>query len=120
MEPTWYVVNDRKDQDNIEISAGDRAKFNVFIVSDYIDRHFSWGKGSPLYALLKKNHDDIDTDRIIVDANRKAYDNINNTEAFASFSDIVKSIQKSALSLGLSVDDKVLIDFKNLLLKRVV
>ena len=118
LEPTWYVVNDRKDQDNIEISAGDRAKFNVFIVSDYIDRHFSWGKGSPLYALLKKNHDDIDTDRIIVDANRKAYDNINNTEAFASFSDIVKSIQKSALSLGLSVDElKVLIDFKNLLVK---
>jgi len=118
LEPTWYVVNDRKDQDNIEISAGDRAKFNVFLVSDYIDRHFSWGKGSPLYALLKKNHDDIDTDRIIVDANRKAYDNINNTEAFASFSDIVKSIQKSALSLGLSVDElKVLIDFKNLLVK---
>lgn len=118
LEPTWYVVNDRKDQDNIEISAGDRTKFNVFLVSDYIDRHFSWGKGSPLYALLKKNHDDIDTDRIIVDANRKAYDNINNTEAFASFSDIVKSIQKSALSLGLSVDElKVLIDFKNLLVK---
>ncbi len=118
LEPTWYVVNDRKDQDNIEISAGDRAKFNVFLVSDYIDRHFSWGKGSPLYALLKKNHDDIDTDRIIVDANRKAYDNINNNEAFASFSDIVKSIQKSALSLGLSVDElKVLIDFKNLLVK---
>lgn len=118
LEPKWYVVNDREDQDNIEIRAGDRAKFNVFMVSDYIDSHFSWGKGSPLYALLKKNHDDIDTDRIIVDANRKAYDNINNPAAFTDFNDIIKSIEKSALSLGLSIAElKALIDLKNLLIK---
>jgi len=118
LEPIWYVVNDREDQDNIEIRAGDRSKFNVFIVSDYIERHFSWGKGSPLYALLKKNHDDIDTDKIIVDANRKAYDNINNPDAFSPFNDIVRSIEKSALSIGLSVNElKALIDLKNLFVK---
>lgn len=118
LEPRWYVTNGREDQDDIEIRANDRAKLNTFIISDYIDKHFSWGKGTPLYSLLKKNGDEIDTDKIIVDANRKAHDSIKDRNAFESFGDLVKKIKESALSLGLSLEElNVLIDFKSFLLR---
>ena len=60
LEPKWFIINDREHQEPIEIKATDRASLNVFLVSDYIDRHFSWNKGNPLYSLLKqeKNYDE--------------------------------------------------------------
>lgn len=36
IEPQWHVTNKRVNQEDIEIKASDRAKFNTFIVSDYI------------------------------------------------------------------------------------
>jgi predicted ATP-dependent endonuclease of OLD family len=118
LEPKWYVINNRESQEDIEIRANDRAKLNTFIISDYIDRHFSWGKGTPLYSLLKKNGDEIDTDKIITDASRKAYNSIKDSVAFDSFNNLVDNIKESALDLGLSLKDiKALIDFKNLLVK---
>lgn len=118
LEPKWYIINNRESQEDIEIRANDRAKLNTFIILDYIDRHFSWGKGTPLYSLLKKNGDEIDTDKIITDASRKAYNSIKDSVAFDSFNNLVDNIKESALDLGLSLKDmKALIDFKNLLVK---
>lgn len=118
LEPNWYVVNDRAHQENIEISASDRAKLNVFIVSDYLDRHFSWNKGTPLYSLLRQRNIEVETDKILTDANRKAKDTIKQSDSFNSFDSIIASIKKAALALGLSVLDlEVLIDFKNTLVK---
>lgn len=118
LEPKWYIINNRESQEDIEIRANDRAKLNAFIISDYIDRHFSWGKGTPLYSLLKKNGDEIDTDKIIIDASRKAYNSIKDRDVFDSFNNLVDNIKESALNLGLSLEDmKALIDFKNLLVK---
>lgn len=62
LEPKWFVTNERETQSSVEIRANDRASFNVFLVSDYIDRHFSWSKGSPLYSLFKS--EDIRLPRI--------------------------------------------------------
>jgi ABC-type multidrug transport system ATPase subunit len=118
LEPKWHVVNGRESQEDIEIRANDRAKLNTFIVSDYIDRHFSWGKGSPLYSLLKRDGEEIDTDQIIVDANRGAYESINNPEIFEPFSTLLERIKVFAQGLGLSIEAlKALIDFKNFLVK---
>jgi putative ATP-dependent endonuclease of OLD family len=118
LEPRWHVINGRENQEDIEIRANDRAKLNTFIISDYIDRHFSWGKGTPLYSLLKRDGEEIDTEKIIVDANRKAYDSINNPEVFEPFNELIQIIKNAALNIGLSLEDlKALIDFKNFLVK---
>ena len=54
LEPTWHIINYRENQENVEIKANDRAKFNAFIISDYIDSHFSYGRGTPLTSILRK------------------------------------------------------------------
>ena len=41
LEPKWYVVSRRPDQSKVEISGADRALFNAYMVSDYVDNHFS-------------------------------------------------------------------------------
>lgn len=101
-------------QENIEISSSDRAKLNVFLISDYLDRHFSWSKGTPLYSLLRQSDFEDETDKIIAEANRKAKDSIKQSDSFNSFDSIIANIKKSASSLGLSlVELGALIDFKN-------
>lgn len=118
LEPRWYVVNDREQQEEIEIKASDRAKLNVFIVSDYLDRHFSWSKGTPLYSLLKQMEVNIETDKIITEANRKAKNSIKESDSFSSFNQIIENIKLAASKLGLSSGDlEAFIDFKNTLIK---
>lgn len=118
LEPRWYVVNDREQQEEIEIKASDRAKLNVFIVSDYLDRHFSWSKGTPLYSLLKQMEVNIETDKIITEANRKAKNSIKGSDSFRSFNQILENIRLAASKLGLSSGDlEAFIDFKDSLIK---
>jgi len=52
LEPRWNIVNSRLDKD-VAISANERAKLSCFFIADYIDSHFSWNKGNPLFAVLK-------------------------------------------------------------------
>lgn len=118
LEPRWYVVNNREHQEDIEIKSSERARLNVFIVSDYLDRHFSWSKGTPLYSLFKQMNVDIETDKIITEANRKAKDSIKESDAFNSFNEIIETIISSASNLGMSTSDlEAFIDFKNILVK---
>jgi len=117
LEPKWYVVNNREQQEKIEIRASDRAKLNVFIISDYLDRHFSWSKGNPLYSLLKQMEVKIETDKIITEANRKAKNSIKESDSFSSFDSVIENIKVAASNLGLSyVDLEAFIDFKNTLI----
>jgi len=117
LEPKWYVVNNRSNQDDIEIRASDRAKLNVFLISDFIDRHFSWSKGSPLYSLLKLEKIDDETDEVINQAYRDAKNSID-TKSFTSFDDALKKIKAAASTLGLSIENTTTsIDFKNTFIK---
>jgi len=117
LEPKWFVTNNRKNQEDVEISSSNRAKLNVFLISDYIDRHFTWSKGNPLYSLLKQEQIENQTDEIIVKAYREAKSNIN-TDAFSSFEDILEKIKNEATSLGLSLRNTTTsIDFKNTFIK---
>ena len=52
LEPKWYVYNKCQEDNVKEIGQADRAKFNCLMISDYIDKHFTWNTGSPLYSLL--------------------------------------------------------------------
>lgn len=112
LEPLWVVTNER-DQDDKVIRAGDRAKFNVFLVSDYLDRHFSWGKGTPLYSLLKKEELGGEADKLLAKVNREVKESIQD-DAFDTFSSTINNLAGSASDLGLSIEEiKAFVDFKN-------
>lgn len=50
LEPEWRVVNDRN-PDGKAISARDREKLGCTRLGSYLDRHFSWARGSILSRL---------------------------------------------------------------------
>lgn len=117
LEPKWFVINERESQQSIEIRSNDRASFNVFMVSDYIDRHFSWSKGNPLYALLKG--DDISTEKtnVIIDAFREAKEKIDAT-SFSHLDSVIDKIKISAKTLGVDINKiNTTIDFKDISVK---
>lgn len=119
LEPQWFVTNNRESQEDMEIRHADRRRLNVFIVSDYIDRHFTWGKGTPLYSLLKMDGNDFDTNNILLKAHRDAAKSVKelSTSSSGPIIDIIGNIKKTAGSLGLSLETiDAYIDFKNLLL----
>ena len=115
LEPKWTVTCERGIE-NKTISAGDRALFGCFVVADYVDRHFSWNKGSPLYALLKlqESSSEEDNSSIILDALRTAKDKIDEEE-FTALTQTTLQITNQAALLGLNISEtKTTIDFKDL------
>lgn len=118
LEPLWFVTNEREHEDK-QISANDRARFNCYIVSDYVDKHFSWNKGNPLYALLKNNSpkEESSSKNIAIDALRHAKTKINEHN-FEELSSTIDQIKREASSIGLDLKNtKTTIDFKDLLSK---
>lgn len=117
LEPKWSVVNGR--QEPKEIRATDRAKLNAYLVSEYIDRHFSWNVGSPLYSLLSVE-DGIDKREsvgVVIDALRSVKNNIDE-ESFNHLSPVIEKIKASASSLGVDVSNtSTSIDFKDFMIK---
>lgn len=118
LEPKWTVINSREQEDKA-ISASDRAKLNCFIVSDYVDRHFSWNKGNPLYSLLKakETNPEDENKNIVIDALREAKGKIDEGN-FDNLSDVVGDITKNASAFGLDISKThTTIDFKDLTIK---
>lgn len=115
LEPDWSVVNGR--QPPKRITASDRAKLNVFMVSDYVDRHFSWSKGNPLYALLAQEESDDENENIIIDALRDAKSTIDR-HPFREFDLVTSKVVASAALLGVDISStKTSVDFKDLFMK---
>lgn len=116
LEPNWYVIkNDETGQ--VKFSASDRAKLNVFMVSDYMDRHFSWNKGNPLHSLLKQENPSEENENIITDALREAKKTID-TYNFPAFESVVNRIKSTARLLGIDISKaRTTIDFRDLLIK---
>lgn len=81
LQPRWYVFNKCQEENLKEIGQADRSKFNCFMVTDYIDRHFTWSSGTPLYSLME---DSKNSKFCCVEPMRKALEDINNTN-FADF-----------------------------------
>lgn len=116
LEPKWYVVTER-DSAQKEISANDRAKLNSFLVSDYIDRHFTWTKGGPLYTLLKQENPLEEDESVMIDALREAKSKID-TGSFSKFDSVIGKIKATAASYGLNISKtNTTIDYKEILIK---
>lgn len=119
LEPKWFIVNDRVHQEDIEIKSYDRASLNVFLVSDYVDRHFSWNKGTPLFALLNEN-DDSDSSinaEAIIDALREAKTKIDSMP-FTHLANALDRVKTSVLDFGVDISGALTtIDIKDILIK---
>lgn len=110
LEPKWFVVNGR--QEPKPISYYYIAKLNVFIVTDYLERHFSWTKGGPLYALLQNSVDSIDF-KIISDVFKELKEKIDN-HPFDEFKPVVEKIKSNANLFGIDISNiSSSIDFKD-------
>lgn len=106
LEPHWVVTSHRKDQEEMEISANDRAKLNMFMVADYVDNHFTYSKFSPLYALLKQQLDDkSQIDKKLTDLTRTAYEVISKSGHFDEFDYMLNDLKSVAERLGIEIDD---------------
>lgn len=117
LEPQWYVVNNR--QEPMQISASDRAKLNVFMVSDYVDRHFSWSRGNPLYSILRENQPSENNEEsdVIIEALRGAKKEIDK-HSFTQFSDVTKKIKEVSSNFGIDLSGvKTTIDFRDVSIK---
>lgn len=118
LEPKWYVINNRINQKEIEISANDRTKLNAFMVSDYLDRHFTLSKGSPLYSLLKNSDFEEEIGDKITDSNINIKKLVNENNFFDFLEIYIERIKKTAQKIGLSADElTAMIDFKENLVK---
>lgn len=115
MEPKWFVINHRTKEEKV-ISSNERAQLNCFLVSDYIDRHFSWNKGNPLYSLLNSQSEttEIEESNIVLDSLRLAKNKIDEY-GFSELQGMTDKIKDTAASLGLDLKNtKSTIDFKEL------
>jgi putative ATP-dependent endonuclease of the OLD family len=105
LEPQWVVTNARKQEDK-PISGADRAHLNCYMISDYVDRHFSWNKGNPLYALLKATNSDdaLDNDNIVIQYLREAKEEIDKND-FVNLDKATDLIKLQAAELGLDISN---------------
>jgi putative ATP-dependent endonuclease of OLD family len=86
-------------------------------VSDYVDRHFSWNKGSPLYSLYMQYSTPDEDDSAMIDALREAKKSIDAT-LFSRFDIVVNKVQSNAATFGASVaKTNNTIDFKDIVIK---
>lgn len=115
LSPHWSITNGREGESDIEISPSDRARFNMFFLSDYVDNHFSYSKGSPLYALVRGNlTDDSEIERKLLELSHKANESISKENGFQQFNTPLEEINKTAQTLGVEVADlKALIEVKD-------
>ncbi len=115
LEPKWEIVSDR-DNGNIIFSTADRAKLNVFMISDYVDNHFSYGKGSPLYSSLKKSLEKNqlkDPDKELMNLVRDSYNTIKDNSKLQQFESVTETIKNQAAALGLTIENlKTLLEYK--------
>lgn len=115
LDPKWELI--KTIQEPKPITATDRAKLNCFLVADYVDRHFSWNRGTPLYQLLKSISPDANSQNIIIDALRDVKSQIDGV-GFHYTDKATSEIKKQAAILGLDINNaKTSIDFKDIALK---
>jgi putative ATP-dependent endonuclease of OLD family len=119
LEPKWIVTNSREQEDK-QINATDRASLSCYMVSDYIDRHFSWNKGSPLNSLLKRQdtQDVASENNTIIDSLRQAKTEIDDFP-FTELKEVTNLIKNKAAVFGLDISDThTTLDIKELATKK--
>ncbi|MBE8715494.1 ATP-dependent nuclease [Sphingobacterium hungaricum] len=116
LEPNFHIINERG-QDDKPISAAERALLNCYMVSDNIDRHFSWNKGNPLYSLLKsaaQQPEDAEENSIVLESLRSAKIKIDE-HGFEKLVEVTDMVKVQAAGLGLNIEKtSTTLDFKEL------
>lgn len=103
LEPRWTVTSPRN-QDDIDITATDRGKLNCFMIADYIDQHFSWNKGTPLFSLQNfLQVDPLVDQNVIIDALRDAKSKIDDAN-FESLAEATHFVERQARIMGLDLE----------------
>lgn len=116
LEPKWFVTSHRPHQEDIKIDTSDRASFNVFLLSDYLDKHFSWSKGTPLSALLKQDGS-VSDNSLLLDAVRNLKTGIDSI-GFPHLDKVIDKVKSSTLRFGVDINNtKTSIDIKDLAIK---
>ena len=112
--PKWEVVSGPTMENVVDMSPSDRAKLKMFQVSDYIDNHFSYSKGSPLYALLRQSIEDKKLpEKKLAAMVRAAYSSIKEDVNFEEFGEVKDKIVELAQGVGLNITElSTLLEFK--------
>ena len=115
LEPKWYVFCGRDDSEPKEITANDRAKFNVFMVADYADNQFSFGRYSPLSVLMKLSSSDGESvAQKLLEIVRKIHVLTAENGSFNEVQGILETLKTDSFQLGLSLEQlKTAIEFKD-------
>lgn len=103
LEPKWNVISNRKNSEK-QISANERARLNCFLVSDFIDSHFSWNKGNPLYSILRTtdSNKSFERENVLIQYLRETKREIDNN-VFTDLEEVTSSIKSQAAELGLDI-----------------
>ncbi len=117
LEPKWAVTTERGQEKSIR--GADRALLNCFMISDYVDRHFSWNKGNPLFSLLKtQEHKDQDSEEnIVLSSVRELKERIDD-HPFENLGNIAALVKEQAASMGLDISGaRTSMDFRDINIK---
>ena len=115
LEPCWEVVS-YSGLDPKTITASDRSKFNVSMIPDYSDKHFSLSKGNPLYSLFNQldDGDEVDNSNVVVEIVRDAKTEIDKGIS-DKFKKVVTEVTKMSEQLGVSpLDLNVCMDYRDI------
>ena len=115
LEPKWHVFCGRDESEPKEITANDRAKFNVFMVADYADNQFSFGRYSPLSALMKLSSAEGESvAQRLLEIVRKIHELTAENGSFNEVEGILETLKTDSSQLGLSLEQlKTAIEFKD-------
>lgn len=118
LEPKWTLTNSRE-QEDIPVSASERELLNCCLIADHVDRHFSWNRGNPLYALLKAldKKDAPEEKNVIIRSLREAKNHIDK-HTFNELKEVTDIVAMQAAALGLNIlNSGNTLDFKELSIK---
>lgn len=116
LEPRWKVLSGRPHLEDAKFETSDRAALNVFLLSDYVDRHFTWAKGSPLYALLRQDGATADSS-VLLDEVRKLKAGIDGV-GFSHLDAALNRVKDAAQKMGLDIDSaNTSVDLRDLSIK---
>ncbi|MEB0301536.1 AAA family ATPase [Mucilaginibacter sp. 5C4] len=103
LEPKWTLTNERA-QEDILVSASERELLNCCLIADHVDRHFSWNKGNPLYALLKAldKKDQPEEKNVVIRSLREAKNHIDK-HGFSELQEATDIVAMQAAALGLNI-----------------
>ncbi|BFK46940.1 AAA family ATPase [Alistipes sp.] len=115
LEPLWEVVSYNGIEPSI-IKATDRGKLNVYMVSDYIERHFSLNKVTPLYSLYRQLCGEYmsDNENLVLDVVRDAK-NAFDANIGDRFNGVIEKIRAVSEELGITLNEmKAMLDHRDI------